>query len=62
MILAVPYLNRYLGDHHPCPGDDDAYLWVKSNGERMSYTTFMRYFQRAANRIGLEKPVTPKNF
>jgi integrase len=62
MILAVPYLNRYLGDHHPCPGDDDAYLWVKHNGERMSYTTFMRYFKRAADRIGLEKPVTPKNF
>jgi len=62
MILAVPYLNRYLGDHHPRPGDDDAYLWVKHNGERMSYTTFMRYFKRAADRIGLEKPVTPKNF
>lgn len=62
MILAVPYLNRWLGDHHPCPGDDDAYLWVKHNGERMSYTTFSRYFSRAADRIGLEKPVTPKNF
>lgn len=62
MILAIPYLNRWLGDHHPCPGDDTAYLWVKSNGERMSYTTFMRYFKRAADRISLEKPVTPKNF
>ncbi|MFC6837588.1 site-specific integrase [Halomarina ordinaria] len=62
MILALPYLNRWLGDHHPCPGDDDAYLWVKSNGERMSYTTFQRYFKRAADRIDLEKPVTPKNF
>ena len=62
MILAVPYLNRWLGDNHPRPGDDDAYLWVKHNGERMSYTTFMRYFKRAADRIGLEKPVTPKNF
>jgi site-specific recombinase XerD len=62
LILSVPYLNRYLGDHHPRPGDDDAYLWVKHNGDRMSYTTFMRYFKRAADRIGLEKPVTPKNF
>ena len=62
MILAVPYLNRWLGDHHPCPGDDDAYLWVKHDGTRMSYTTFMRYFKRAADRIGLDKPVTPKNF
>jgi integrase/ribosomal protein S26 len=62
MILAVPYLNRWLGDHHPRPGDDEAYLWVKHNGERMSYTTFMRYFKRAAGRIGLDKPVTPKNF
>ena len=62
MILSVPYLNRWLGDHHPRPGDDDAYLWVKHNGERMSYTTFMRYFKRAANRTGFEKPVTPKNF
>lgn len=62
MILAVPYLNRYLGDVHPRSGDDDAYLWVKHNGERMSYTTFMRYFTRAADRIELEKPVIPKNF
>ena len=62
MILAVPYLNRYLGDVHPRPGDDDAYLWVKHTGERMSYTTFSRYFTRAADRIGLEKPMTPKNF
>lgn len=62
MILALPYLNRWLGDHHPCPGDDDVYLWVKSDGERMSYTTFQRYFKRAADRIDLEKPVTPKNF
>ena len=62
MILSVPYLNRYLGDHHPRPDDDEAYLWVKSNGERMSYTTFSRYFKRAAERIGLDKPVTPKNF
>jgi len=62
LILALPYLNRWLGDHHPCSGDEDAYLWVKSNGERMSYTTFHRYFKRAADRIDLEKPVTPKNF
>jgi integrase len=62
MILAVPYLNRWLGDYHPCPGDDDAYLWVKHNGERMSYVTFSRYFKRAADRIDLDKPVTPKNF
>jgi hypothetical protein len=62
MILAVPYLNRYLGETHPRPGDDDCYLWVKSNGERMSYTTFMRYFKRAAKRAGVTKPVTPKNF
>ncbi|SEO92457.1 Site-specific recombinase XerD [Halogranum amylolyticum] len=62
MILSLPYLNRWLGDHHPCPGDDNAYLWVKSDGERMSYTTFQRYFKRAADRIDLDKPVTPKNF
>lgn len=62
MIMAVPYLNRWLGDHHPRPGDSEAFLWVKSNGERMSYTTFARYFKRAADRIGLEKPVVPKNF
>lgn len=62
LILAVPYLNRYLGDWHPNPEDDDAYLWVKSRGGRMSYVTFSRYFKRAADRIGLEKPVTPKNF
>lgn len=62
MILAIPYLNRWLGDHHPSPGDDESYLWVKSDGERMSYTTFLRYFKRAADRIDLEKPVTPKNF
>lgn len=62
MILAVPYLNRWLGDHHPRPTDDDAYLWVKHNCERMSYTTFSRYFKRAADRAGVEKPVTPKNF
>lgn len=62
LILALPYLNRWLGDHHPRPNDEDAYLWVKSNGERMSYTTFSRYFKRAADRIDLEKPATPKNF
>ncbi|WP_276249170.1 tyrosine recombinase XerC [Haladaptatus sp. YSMS36] len=62
MILALPYLNRWLGDHHPNPNKDDAYLWVKQDGDRMSYTTFIRYFKRAAERIGLEKPVIPKNF
>ncbi|MBV0900182.1 tyrosine-type recombinase/integrase [Haloarcula salina] len=60
--VAVPFLQKWLAEH-PAGGDVDAPLWSKiSDPERPSYNTFLEYFKRAADRAGVDKPVTPTNF
>jgi hypothetical protein len=50
-------------DDHPTPRNGDAWLWSKlSSPDRPSYNTFLKYFSRAAERVGVSKAVTPTNF
>lgn len=59
LIPSVPYVNRWLSDH---PGGPDSYLWTKLNSdERLSYQYFLEMFKDAADRAGIDKPVTPTN-
>ena len=60
LIMAVPYLHKWLDVH---PGTDRDYMWTKLNKpERPSYNTWREYFQKAAERAGVTKKVTPTNF
>lgn len=60
LIVAVPYLNRWLEAH---PGDESDYLWTKlSKPERPSYPTYLDYYKLAAERAGVSKEATPRNF
>lgn len=62
LIVTVPYLQRWLSDH-PVRSDSEAPLWSKLNTpERPSYTTWLDYFKRAADRVDVSKDVTPTNF
>lgn len=60
---AVAYLSDWLEHEHPASNDPAAPLWSKLDApERASYQTFLKYFKRAASRVGVEKAVTPTNF
>lgn len=62
LIPSVPYLNRWLQDH-PRRDDDTAPLWCKlQSGEEMSYQMCRKIPREAADRAGVEKPVTFTNF
>lgn len=59
---AIAYLNDWLNDH-PAKDDPDAPLWSRlTKPERASEQTYLKYFKRAAKRVGVTKPVTPTNF
>ncbi|MDJ1433545.1 site-specific integrase [Halostagnicola sp. A-GB9-2] len=61
LIPSVPYLNRWLQDHPT--GDRDDPLWTKlHSGEGLSYQMFKKAFESAAERAGVERPVTLTNF
>lgn len=63
LINSVPYLQKWLSEH-PAPDDDEAYLWCKLEDpyDNASYQTFLERFKKAAERAGIDKPVTPTNF
>jgi len=62
LIVSVPYLQRWLADH-PAGGDDTAPLWCKlDEPDRPSYPTWTNYFKQAADRVDVDKDVTPTNF
>jgi integrase len=61
LIVAVPYVQRWLSDHPT--GDDGDWLWSKlTSPDRPSYNTWLGYFKNAAERAGVSKDVTPTNF
>jgi integrase len=63
LINSGPYLQQWLADH-PAPDDDDVYLWCNLDDayDNASYQTFLERFKKAAERAGIDKPVTPTNF
>lgn len=62
LIPSVPYLQRWLSDH-PAPNDPDAPLWSKlTKPEGISYKQFSKCLKDAADRAGVNKPVTATNF
>jgi hypothetical protein len=63
LINCGPYLQKWLVDH-PAPEDDEAYLWCNLDDpyDNASYQTFLERFKKAAERAGIDKPVTPTNF
>ncbi|WP_254535274.1 tyrosine-type recombinase/integrase [Halomarina litorea] len=62
LIYSVPHLRRWLSDH-PDRSNSDAPLWSKlSGGGLPSNPSFLNQFKNAAERAGVEKPVTPTNF
>lgn len=62
LVISVPYLQAWLSEH-PARGDPAAPLWSKlDSAEQPSYNTFLGYFKDVAERAGIQKPVTPRNF
>jgi integrase len=62
LIPSVPYLQQWLNEH-PAREQATAPLWSKlGTDEEMSYNGVAKVFQRAADRAGIEKPVTLTNF
>lgn len=61
LIPSVPWVRRWLESH---PGDNGDPLWCKStdSSTRVSVRTIYNWFERAAERADIEKPVTPTNF
>ena len=63
LIPSVPYLNRWLSVHDYADNPDTP-LWPRKsdNAIGMSYNGFKRIFSAAADRAGIERPVTLTNF
>lgn len=61
LIPSVPWVRRWLESHPGAKGDP---LWCKSTdpSTRVSDRTIYNWFERAAERSGVDKPVTPTNF
>lgn len=62
LILAVPYLQRWLDDH-PDRTNGDVPLWSKlSKPEAISDRMFRKILETAADRAGVTRPITLSNF
>jgi integrase len=62
LIPSVPYLQRWLSDH-PGRDDPDAPLWCKlDRPEEFSYRMYTKILEKAADKAGVNKPVTFTNF
>lgn len=62
LIPSVPYLQRWLQDH-PGRGQRDAPLWGKLHSvDELSYKMTSKVFSEAADRAGVDRPVTLTNF
>lgn len=62
LMPSVPYLQKWLADH-PARKDNSAPLWSKlQSPEGLSYQMLLKIFKSAAERAGIDKPVTPTNF
>jgi len=63
LIPSVPYLQRWLGDHN-CRDDPDAPLWPKlrDHSSGISHNSFKNALTSAAERAGVDKPMTLTNF
>jgi len=57
IINAAPYLQEWI-NHHPSSCGDD-YLWVKSNGEFLSYTRISAVLKNAAKKAKIKKRIYP---
>lgn len=62
LIPSVPYLQRWLQDH-PDRSDRDAPLWSKlHSADSLSFNMFTKAFTSAAERAGVDRPVTLTNY
>lgn len=62
LIPSVPYVKRWLAAH-PAGDDSDAPMWTKLNTPKEVSRKYKgQMFKKAAEKAGVEKPVTPTNF
>lgn len=62
LIPSVPHLQRWLQDH-PDRNDRDAPLWSKlHSSDGLSFNMFKKALTEAAERAGVDRPVTLTNF
>lgn len=62
LIEARPHVDRWLADH-PDRSDRSAPLWSKlTSSEQISYRGMLKALKQAAERAGVSKKVTPRNF
>ncbi|EMA47926.1 tyrosine-type recombinase/integrase [Halococcus saccharolyticus] len=62
LIPSVPHLQKWIDDH-PAPDDRNAPLWCKlSSADELSFRMFKKALESAAERAGVDRPVTLTNF
>lgn len=62
IVPSVPFVNRWLSDH-PARDDPDAPLWCKlDKADRISNRMERKLLEKAADRVGVTRPVTRRNF
>lgn len=63
LIPSIPYVNKWRAKHPDPVGETP--VWVRADRdevETISYRSFLNMFKKPAERAGIEKPVTPRNF
>lgn len=60
LIFSVPYLTEWLNGH-PVK-EPNSYIWVKNDGERLSYGRVRDLLSDIAKRVKITKKVNPHNF
>lgn len=62
IIPSVPFVKKWLTDH-PDQQNADAFLWSHlTKSKQISHRLMLDIFRTAADRVGVEKTVTPTNF
>ena len=61
LISCVPYLQDWI-NRHPSKGNPDAYVWVKSNSELITYNMVRQMLADAGKRAKITKKVNPHAF
>ena len=61
LVNSTPYLQEWI-NRHEYNQDSNSYLWIKNNGEPLSYTRISDVLKKVAKRVGIKKRIYPHLF
>jgi hypothetical protein len=62
LVPSVPYVSQWLDSHPTGAKDDPLWCGLRAPHDSLSDRCFLDMFKNAAERAGVERPVTPTNF